>query len=101
MGAAVIAAFVASALGRGDAGGVAAARRARLLLVALLVAALGTAGRQAFSGSDGEPASTPPTIEEADEASLEALSDVVPHVERGATRGRGSGGSGKRRKDEL
>lgn len=69
MGAAVIAAFAASAIGRGDAGGAAAARRARLLLVAVLVAALGTVGRQAFSGSDGEPESTPPTIEEADEGS--------------------------------
>lgn len=69
VGAAVIGAFAASALGRGEASGAAAARRARLLLVALLVAALGTLGRQAISGSDEEPASAPPAVQETMETS--------------------------------
>ncbi len=64
IGAAVIAAFAASSLGRGEAGGAAAARRARLLLVALLVAALGTFGRQAVSSTGGDPASDAPAAED-------------------------------------
>ncbi|MEE2940632.1 MAG: hypothetical protein VX460_09640 [Planctomycetota bacterium] len=68
LAAAVIAAFAAATLGRGEADGVAAARRARLLLVALLVAALGTLGRQVVSSADGEPESAPPTAEEVDGA---------------------------------
>ena len=64
IGAAVIAAFAAATLGRGDADGMAAARRARLLLVALLVAALGTFVGQALSQADGDPATAAPAAAE-------------------------------------
>ncbi len=64
----MIAAFAAATLGRGEAEGVAAARRARLLLVALLVAALGTFGRQALPGSEGDPASGAPAAAGSDGA---------------------------------
>lgn len=64
IGAAVIAAFAAATLGRGDADGMAAARRARLLLVALLVAAVGTFAGQALSQPDGDPATAAPAAAE-------------------------------------